>query len=65
MSDCVCMHYVVDQLDEWLESSVTIASKTSDAEYIKAGDVEKFRREMIYNLGINQRIERHEDEQSV
>jgi hypothetical protein len=53
------MHYVVDQLDEWLENSVTIASKTSDVEYIKASDVEKFKREMIYNLGVNQRIEHH------
>ena len=68
--DRVCMHYVLDQLDKWLESCVTrgqvlIASKTSDAGYIKAGDVEKFRQEMIYNLGIIQRIERHEDEQEV
>ena len=59
MDDRICMHYVIDQLDEWLENSVTIASKTSDVKYIKASDVEKFKREMIYNLGVNQRIEHH------
>ncbi len=59
MDDRICMHYVLDQLDEWLENSVTISSKTSDVDYIKVSDVEKFKREMIYNLGVNQRIEHH------
>jgi hypothetical protein len=59
MDDLICMHYVVDQLDEWLENATTITSKVSDIEYVRASDIEKFKREMIYNLGVNQRIKHH------
>lgn len=59
MDDLICMHYVVDQLDEWLENATTITSKVSDVEYVRASDIEKFKREMIYNLGVNQRIQHH------
>jgi hypothetical protein len=59
MDDLICMHYVVDQLDEWLENATTITSKVSDIEYVRASDIEKFKREMIYNLGVNQRIQHH------
>ena len=59
MDDSICMHYVIDQLDEWLEKTTKVTGKVSDVEYVKASDVEKFKREMIYNLGVNQRIEHH------
>ena len=62
MDDRICMHYVIDQLDEWLEETTKVTGKVSDVEYVKASDVEKFKREMIYNLGVNQRIAWHEDE---
>jgi hypothetical protein len=59
MDDRICMHYVIDRLDEWLEKTTKVTGKVSDVEYVKASDVEKFKREMIYNLGVNQRIEHH------
>ena len=59
MDDRICMHYVIDQLDEWLEKTTKVTGKVSDVEYVKASDVEKFKREMIYNLGVNQRNEHH------
>ena len=59
MDDRICMHYVIDQLDEWLEETTKVTGKVLDVEYVKASDVEKFKREMIYNLGVNQRIEHH------
>ena len=59
MDDSICMHYVIDQLDDWLEKTTKVTGKVSDVEYVKASDVEKFKREMIYNLGVNQRIEHH------
>ena len=62
MDDRICMHYVIDQLDEWLEETTKVTGKVLDVEYVKASDVEKFKREMIYNLGVNQRIAWHEDE---
>jgi hypothetical protein len=59
MDDRICMHYVIDRLDEWLEKTTKVTGKVSDVEYVKASDVEKFKREMIYNLGVNRRIEHH------
>lgn len=60
--DRVCMHYVIDRLEEWLENTATITAKVSDVEYVRADDIKKFKSEMIFNLGVNQRISWHEDE---
>jgi len=60
--DRVCMHYVIDQLDEWLENTAKITAKVSDVEYVKADDIKKFKSELIFNLGVNQRIAWHDDE---
>ena len=60
--DRVCMHYVIDRLDEWLENTATITAKVSDVEYVRADDIKKFKSELIFNLGVNQRIGWHEDE---
>mgnify|MGYP003625185483 FL=1 len=60
--DRVCMHYVIDRLEEWLENTATITAKVSDVEYVRAEDIKKFKSELIFNLGVNQRIEWHEDE---
>jgi|TARA_R110002096_G_scaffold29553_2_gene89070 hypothetical protein len=56
------MHYVIDQLDEWLENTAKITAKVSDVEYVKADDIKKFKSELIFNLGVNQRIAWHDDE---
>ena len=61
-NDRVCMHYVIDRLDEWLENTAKITAKVSDVEYVKADDIKKFKSELIFNLGVNQRIEWHDDE---
>ena len=60
--DRVCMHYVIDQLDEWLENTAKITAKVSDVEYVRADDIKKFKSELIFNLGVNQRIAWHDDE---
>lgn len=46
----VCMHYVVDRLEGCLNESEEKLRKA----------LEDFRRECIYNLGVNARIERKE-----
>ena len=51
MDDRVCMHYVIDRLEDILEEDTIDASKLIG-----------FKRELIYNLGINQRIAYGEDE---
>jgi hypothetical protein len=60
--DRVCIHYVLDRLDDWLENTAKITAKVSDVEYVKADDIKTFKSELIFNLGVNQRIARHEDE---
>jgi len=50
MDDRVCMHYVIDRLEDILE----------DVE-LDTNKVLELKRELIYNLGINQRII-HEEE---
>ena len=61
--DRVCIHYVIDRLDDWLENTAKITSKVSDVEYVKADDIKKFKSELIFNLGVNQRVARHEGEE--
>lgn len=67
--DRVCMHYVIEQLDEWLDRAVTVTGKVSDVEYVRTDDIKKFKNELIFNhwhtknnVGVNQRIAWHEDE---
>jgi hypothetical protein len=50
MDDRVCMHYVIDRLEDILEDVELYTDK-----------VLELKRELIYNLGINQRII-HEEE---
>ena len=52
MDDRVCMHYVVDRL----EGIVETYEKKDVTEAIK--QIEDFKRECIYNLGVNTRIRR-------
>ena len=47
---------LLTELDEWLENTATITAKVSDVEYVRADDIKKFKSELIFNLGVNQRI---------
>lgn len=52
MDDRVCMHYVVDRLEDIVETY----EKKDVTEVIK--QIEDFKRECIYKLGLNTRIKR-------
>jgi hypothetical protein len=54
MDDRVCMHYVVDRLEDIVETY----EKKDVTEAVK--QIEEFKRECIYNLGVNTRIRREE-----
>ena len=54
MDDRVCMHYVVDRLEYIVETY----EKKDVTEAVK--QIEEFKRECIYNLGVNTRIRREE-----
>jgi len=48
IDDRVCMHYVVDRLEDCLEKDLDKMRR----------ELEDFKRECIYNLGVNTRIKR-------
>lgn len=54
MDDRVCMHYVIDRI----ESAMTFSNR-SDAIFQALNE---FRHELIFNLGVNQRIKLNETE---
>jgi len=54
MDDRVCMHYVIDRI----ESAMTFSNR-SDAAFQALNE---FRHELIFNLGVNQRIKLNETE---
>ena len=58
MDDRVCMHYVIDRLEDILEEDPIDTSKLILKTY-------EFKRELIYNLGINQRIAYGEDNEDI
>lgn len=56
MDDRVCMHYVVDRLEEVIDKHQIHMNQPMFK------DIDKFKRELIYNLGVNARIRRNGDE---
>ena len=56
MDDRVCMHYVIDRLEDILDpetrQGVALTSLYEDME----NSLSEFKKELIYNLGANQRI---------
>ena len=52
MDDRVCMHYVVDRLGD-------ITNKNEDSVFLLKEELDEFKRELIYNLGVNTRIRRN------
>ena len=55
MDDRVCMHYVVDQLEDIIGSYDPNNHDKNDLKYMYQ-KLEEFKRECIYNLGVNTRI---------
>ncbi len=55
MDDRVSMHYVVDRLEDILKEHQLHMPQPM----FKA--IDEFRRELVYNLGVNTRIRRDED----
>ena len=60
VDDRVCMHYVVDRLEDCLkEDEEAVASGRFANEYLKLRKtVEAFKEECVYNLGVNTRIKK-------
>lgn len=53
MDDRVCMHYIVDRLEDIIKA---------DSIELSYEMVLSFKDELVYNLGVNQRIKRNEKE---
>ncbi len=62
MDDRVCMHYVVDRLESIIELHDPQNPEISDMKYMHK-ELEEFKRECIYNLGVNTRIRYKEGDQ--
>ena len=55
MDDRVCMHYVVDRLESIIKLHDPQNPEISDMKYMHK-ELEEFKRECIYNLGVITRI---------
>lgn len=55
MDDRVCMHYVVDRLESIIKLHDPEKPEIADIKYVHKA-LEEFKRECIYNLGVNTRI---------
>ena len=55
IDDRVCMHYVVDRLEDIIKLHDPQNPEIADMKYMHK-ELEDFKRECIYNLGVNTRI---------
>jgi transcriptional regulator with XRE-family HTH domain len=55
VEDRVCMHYVIDRVEDILKEHDPQSPEIADLKYMHTR-LEEFKRELIYNLGVNQRI---------
>jgi len=55
MDDRVCMHYVVDRLEDIIKLHDPQNPEIADMKYVHKA-LEEFKTECIYNLGVNTRI---------
>ena len=62
MDDRVCMHYVVDRLEDIIKLHDPQNPEISDMKYVHK-ELQEFKRECIYNLGVNTRIRYKEGDQ--
>jgi hypothetical protein len=61
MDDRICMHYVVDRLEDIISyNSCQLDGQDEVRDCVRKEMLEKFKHELIYNLGVNQRIKYHE-----
>ena len=58
IDDRVCIHYVVDRLEDILELHDPQNPEIADMKYMHEA-LENFKKECIYNLGVNVRIKRN------
>ena len=58
MDDRICMHYVIDRIEDVISyNSCQLDGTGSEVrDCVRKDMLEKFKRELIYNLGVNQRI---------
>jgi hypothetical protein len=61
IDDRICIHYVVDRLEDILELHDPQNPEISDMKYVHQA-LEKFKEECIYNLGVNVRIKHTADD---
>ena len=54
VDDRVCMHHVIDRIDDIMGNYDPAAPDNADLRYMYQR-LEDFKRELIYNLGVNQR----------
>ena len=54
IEDRVCMHYVIDRVEDILKEHDPKSPEIADLKYMHKR-LEEFKRELIYNLGLNQR----------
>ena len=62
IDDRICIHYVVDRLEDILELHDPQNPEIADMKYMHKA-LEEFKRECIYNLGVNTRIRYKEGDQ--
>lgn len=58
MEDKVCMHYVLDRIEAVIKLHDPKNPEISDMRYMYEA-LGEFKDELIYNLGVNQRIQYH------
>lgn len=58
VDDRVCMHYVVDRIEDIISYNFCQLDDTGSEvrDCVRKDMLEEFKRELIYNLGVNQRI---------
>jgi len=57
MDDRVCMHYVIDRIEDIITYNACQLDDTGAEvrDCVRKDMLEEFKRELIYNLGVNQR----------
>jgi hypothetical protein len=56
MDNRVCMHYVIDRIEDIINLHDPKKPEIADMKYMHKA-LEEFKRECIYNLGVNVRID--------
>ena len=62
MDDRVCMHYVIDRIEDVIKLHDPEDPEISDMKYMYEA-LTRWKDELIYNLGVNRRIDHKEVEE--